>query len=182
MIKFIISGEELQNVVKTLKPATSVNRSNFKYMHCYIDNFTLHATTCDGYRVHSVAVPISHIENQSPELFLLPFPTIKFSHKTRFIDIERHGNTAIYNVFGTGIETLPIAENDTPIDMKKYLPDEEVVMSVRFNPEYIRKACEGLKGEDVVQFDFREGAAGCTIKSIMRVAQCMVLPVYSGRK
>ncbi len=182
MIKFIISGEELQNVVKTLKPATGDKRSNFKYMHCYIDNFTLHAATCDGYRVHSVAVPISDIDGQSSELFLLPFPTIKFNHKTRFIGVERVGNTAIYNVFGMGIETLPIQENDTPMDMKKYIPDSDTVMSVRFNPEYIRKACEGLKGEDVVQFDFREGVAGCTIKSIMRVAQCMVLPVSSGRK
>lgn len=152
MINFNIQYDDLKYIFAALKNAIGKTwtRSVCQYIKFQCADGVLTAQALDGYRAHSVSVPVDVHEGSSIFSFLLkPFSLPKTDSsfipcKLTSSEIEfDFGERKFIEKLGKGIEDF--------VNLNNVIPTSPVVFKIGFNPQYLADAAKSLTTKNSIR-------------------------------
>ena len=146
MIKFDIQAEDLKYIISALRPATT--KTDYahpadEYIKFQYGNKKLTAYSTDGYRIHSVTVPIDIAETKMSFAFLLkPFMVPKTDFDSIPCELSKKEIT-----FDFGEQKITFKTGDTAnfLNVQEAIPTGEIQYRIGFNPKYLIDAAKTLQ-------------------------------------
>lgn len=145
MIKFSIQYDDLKYIFSALKSAigSTWGRPEHQYIRFQCESGLLVAQSLDGYRIHSVSVPVTVEDGDCFEFLLKPFVLPKFKNilpvKCELSDKEIQFDfldRKYIEKLGDGVKRW--------MDTKSAIPTAAPVFKIAFNSEYMADAAKSL--------------------------------------
>lgn len=156
MGKFAIEYQDLKYLISALKPALgkSETQPQHQFMKCTVNKNSLKAVAVDGYRVHTVCVPIGNESNEEFSFLLSAFSLPKATIlDCQVVDCQVSETEIEFN-FGNCKHIERLGEDiDSFINTDKAVPVEPPMFRYGINAKFLFEAIKSLQ-DDIAVLEF----------------------------